>query len=93
MPPELIAQLEDADTDAAKEFAVWPVNMPIVDAFVAVATQWRTTALADGRVFFDGLDYAGVRAGLELAGLLLSPREWRGVRTMERAAAKLMNGG
>ena len=66
--------------------------MPIVDAFVAVATQWRSTALADGRVHFHGLDYAGVRPGLELAGLNLSPGEWRGLRTMERAAARALNG-
>lgn len=66
--------------------------MPIVDAFLSVATQWRTTPLIDGRVLWHGLDYAGVRPGLELAGYHLTPVQWSGLRAMERAAAKVLNG-
>lgn len=66
--------------------------MPIVDAFLAIASQWRTAALVDGRVHWFGLDYSAVRAGYEMAGLTIAPRVWAGVQVMERAASAAMNG-
>jgi len=39
-----------------------------------------------------GLDYAGVRAGLELARIELAPDQWTGLRVMERAAVEVLNG-
>lgn len=73
-------------------FKVWPVNMPIVVAFLSIATQWRAVPLADGRVHYQGLDYTAARAGLEMAGHALSAQQWRGVRSMERAAGDALNG-
>lgn len=66
--------------------------MPIVRAFLSVATQWRVTPLADGRVLHTGLDYAGVRADFESAGIAIDPALWAGLKTMERAAIAARNG-
>lgn len=62
--------------------------MPIVDAFLQVATQWRTAALMDGRFLWLGLDYTAVRARLGE----ISPALWRGIAVMERAASAALNG-
>lgn len=85
----MVAALEDRKP---KGFGVWAENWIIVMAFLAVATQWRTTAMADGRLLFHGLDYVGARAGLEGDGIALDPRQWAGLRTMEAAASAWLNG-
>lgn len=89
MPPAIIAQLNAADPSV---FEVWPANMPVVDTWLSIATQWRTTPLADGRVHWLGLDYAAVRAGFDMAGLTVGTAIWSGVQVMERAAAAALNG-
>ena len=71
---------------------VWPENWAAVEAWLVVASQWRATPLADGRVHWHGLDYTGVRAGLELAGIALAPDDWLRLRVMEQAAAAALNG-
>ena len=62
---------------------LWPCNVPAWDAWSAVQTQWRT-----GMSGATGLDYAGVRAWLALAGPE-SPDERRsifaGIRACEAA--------
>jgi hypothetical protein len=73
-------------------FEVWPANMPVVDTFLMIATQWRTAPLADGRVHWLGLDYGAVRAGFDMAGAVISPVVWAGVQVMERAASAALNG-
>lgn len=73
-------------------FPLWPDNKPIVDAFIAVATQWRVTPLASGQAYWQGLDYVAVRAGLDMAGIALTPPQWFGVQQMERAASAVLNG-
>lgn len=75
-----------------KGFEVWPDNMAIVDLWLAIASQWRTAPLADGRVHWIGLDYGAVRAGFELAAAIVTAALWAGVRDMERAAAAALNG-
>ena len=89
MSAEITAALEDA---RPKGFEVWPENMPIVDAWLAIASQWRTVALADGRVHWIGLDYAAAKAGLELAAITVTGSLWAGVCAMERAASAALNG-
>lgn len=74
------------------KFEVFSVNMAVVDLWLVISTQWRTAPLADGRVHWLGLDYAAVRAGLELAGRAIAAAEWAGVQLMERAAAEALNG-
>lgn len=89
LPSDLVATLHANDTD----FDVWPTNMPIVQAFLTVQSQWRAVTLGmSGGVYWQGLDYAGVRVGLEEAEIKLTPAQWAGLRLMERSAAAAMNG-
>lgn len=39
-----------------------------------------------------GLDYAGVKAGLELAGVELTPSQWDDLRDIEAGAMDALNG-
>lgn len=39
-----------------------------------------------------GLDYAGARAGLALAGIEAGPDLWRDIRAIEAGAVAAMNG-
>lgn len=73
----------------------WPQNQPVVDAFLAAASQWRTAVTSEERrlrTLWIGLDYAGAAIawsarGIELTGELLS-----GVQAMELAARDALNG-
>lgn len=56
--------------------AVWSINLEACDAFLAVASQFRESAL----------DYAGAQAGLALAGITMSPELWSQVRLIEAGA-------
>ncbi len=76
--------LEDLDDTAV---LVWPENLPAVNTFIAMSTQWRTGAMGA-----TGLDYNALPAVMRLSGL---PRcEWPdafdGVRIMEAEALKIM---
>ncbi len=93
-----MAELEAALGAAVEsdDDGLWPENEAIVEAFLSCDTQWRVAAvgrgLAPGRLFFAGLDYAGARAGIEAAGIVLTPELWRGVRIMEGEARDALNG-
>ncbi len=71
---------------------MWPENRPAVEAFLAVSTQWRAVGRGDGGVYWQGLDYAGVAAGLTGAGLRSTPALWHDLRIMEAAARDRLNG-
>ncbi|MBN8955731.1 MAG: DUF1799 domain-containing protein [Rhizobiales bacterium] len=75
---------------------MWPDNVEIVDAFLVVSSQFRFASIGGGlipqRLICIGLDYTAVRAGLELAGIAITPEQWEGVRVMEIAAREAMNG-
>lgn len=92
LAPEAIARLA-ARPDAGG--GVWPDNVQIVRAFLAVETQWRT-AVAGGmessRILFVGLDYTAVRAGLDAVGIEITPDLWSGLQVMEGDARAAMNG-
>jgi len=49
--------------------------------------------MPDGNMRVTGLSYAGVKAGLELAGIGMDPDLWSEVRVIERSARAEMNGG
>jgi hypothetical protein len=74
---------------------LWPEHVAIVEAFFAVDTQWRTAPIGGGmvptRIRFVGLDYAGVRAGLDALGMTVTPELWAGLQVMERAARDALN--
>lgn len=73
-------------------FEVWPDNLASVTAFLAVSTQWKAIAQMDGAVYWQGLDYSGVTAGLTGAGIASSADLWRDLRVMEGAARNRLNG-
>jgi hypothetical protein len=95
----------DTAEGASSEFdGIWPENRAIVEAFLAVSLQWRVSAHGGGGMvspaggaimpivpLFIGLDYAAVRAGLDAEGIVVTPELWRGLRTMEAAAAAALN--
>ena len=93
-PEEVLARLEQEQ--AASDFEVWPENWATVEAFEVVETQWRVTALPGGieggKVYWHGLDYAGVAAGLAGHGIETTPELWSGLRLMEAAARDVLNG-
>lgn len=98
LPEEAIDAIRSAlSLSAAGEVEVWPEHADIVDAFLAASSQWRTSPIGGGmaapvNVFWLGLDYAGARIGIELAGIAITPELWAGVRVMEGAARDALNG-
>jgi hypothetical protein len=91
-PAEVIEQLRAASAPM-REMDVWPDNWPIIHAFTAISTQWRTAPIGMGAYRYLGLDYTAAKAGLELAGITVTTDQWKGVRVMERAATIELNGG
>jgi hypothetical protein len=81
------ALLDEADT----QDGIWPENLPAVLAFLAINTQWRAIALADGRSHFIGLDYSAAAAGLGFAGLTVTPALWADVQAVEAGALTALN--
>jgi len=62
-----------------------------VIAFSGVASQWRVAPVGQVGLRYIGLDYAGVKAGLECAGVAVTPELWEGVRTMEAEMRTVLN--
>ncbi len=93
IPEEVVARIEASQ---AADFEVWEDNWEAVCAFLFVGTQWRTVAIGGGmeagRVYWSGLDYAAVAAGLAGGGIAATPAIWGGLRTMEAAARNALNG-
>ncbi|MCC7097267.1 MAG: DUF1799 domain-containing protein [Thermomonas sp.] len=82
----------DAMLATRQDIGVWPENYAVLEAFLTVASQWRTVPLQDGRVHYVGLDHGACRASLDLSGLSVTPEVWAGVRVMEGAAKNVLNG-
>lgn len=73
---------------------LWPDHEPAWRAFAAVSGQWRTQALSSlggAAMIWLGLDYTAARAGLEMAGIDITPDLWAEVRIIEAAAAEELN--
>lgn len=92
-PEDVIAQIEATQTN---DFEVWDANAEVLHAFLFVSTQWRTVAIgggmAAGQIYWSGLDYAAVAAGLAGGGFASPPSLWEGLRIMEAAARNALNG-
>lgn len=85
VPPEL------RDGIAAQTVVpIWPDNLPALDLFVALQTQWRT-----GFNGPTGLDYAAVAATLDLQGVAPADRckLFADLRVMEAEALKVFKDG
>lgn len=70
---------------------VWAAHETALRAWLAVSGQWRTSAPGQGRIVWLGLDYTAARAGLDLAGLTLTPEIWVQVQAIEAAAREELN--
>jgi hypothetical protein len=81
------ALLQDEDEEAG----LWEVNLPALEAFSVIGTQWRVLSLGEGRLLYLGLDYAAAAAGLALAGLTLPPDLWSDVQVIEAGALGALN--
>lgn len=84
--------LDELAASQPKGFEVWPVNMPVVDAWFMIATQWNAEAMPDGGVHWIGLNYGGVTAGFHLAQYVPTADIWSGLQIMERIATRALNG-
>ena len=65
---------------------VWEENVAALEAFLAVSTQWRCLAHADGSVVRTGLDYTAVRDGFGLREIVMTPALWLDVQLIELGA-------
>ncbi|WPY96102.1 DUF1799 domain-containing protein [Limimaricola variabilis] len=81
--------LSAEDLAPAGETGVWPQNAAALTAFLRIATQWRVAATLSA-VVRTGLDYAGARAGLDLAGIEMTPALWADVQVIEAGAITAM---
>ncbi len=60
--------------------------MGAVYAFLHISTQFRVVCPGDGRVLRSGLDYTAARAGLDLAGVAVTPELWFDIQMIEAGA-------
>ena len=81
------ALLQDQDEEAG----LWEINLPALEAFSVIGTQWRVLPLGEGRLIYTGLDYAAAAAGLALAGLTVPPDIWSDVQVIEAGALGALN--
>lgn len=72
---------------SGEEVKVWPDNVPTLNAFVAMSTQWRV-----GNNGATGLDYAALPVVEERVGIKPEDRAavFDGLRAMEEAALAQM---
>jgi len=73
------------------EEGVWAENVAAVEAFLCVSTQWRMAAGQAGMIAL-GLDYTGAKAGLDLAGIAVTPDLWCRIQAVEFGALAGLNG-
>ncbi|GIX17697.1 MAG: hypothetical protein KatS3mg119_1883 [Rhodothalassiaceae bacterium] len=67
-----------AESEPALE--IWPENVAAVQMWLAVQTQWRIDPAGQPT----GLNYAGVAAAIEMAGIRDRARMWEAICLMER---------
>lgn len=79
---------------AVAEDGLWEAHLPAWQAWCAISGQWRTVVLtseAGAKVIWLGIDYAAARAGLDLAGIAVTPDCWSEVRVIEEGAIEELN--
>ncbi|QBF31491.1 DUF1799 domain-containing protein [Thalassococcus sp. S3] len=70
---------------------VWPWHAPALRAYVIVQTQWRYL-VGFGSAMAMGLDYQSARAGLEMAGIEVTPELFSEIGMIELGAREALNG-
>lgn len=95
LPASDIEALVAALGDGQRFGSVWADNRPAVDAFLIVASQWRTAfGWVDGRprTLWIGLDYAGAQVALAARRVELTDDLMVRLQVMEIAARETLNG-
>jgi hypothetical protein len=82
---------DDADNDADDHDGVWPENLPALTAFMRIKTQWVVTGVGMAGLLTIGLNYASAKAGLELAGIDVTPELWDDILVIEAGALPALN--
>lgn len=72
---------------------IYPENVAVWDAWLALETQWRMAVGAGGAAWL-GLDYAAIPGVLKLLGVRKGDRSrvFAGLREMEAVALPVRNG-
>jgi len=82
-----VGREDEKESDACE---VWPENLPALELFLGLATQWRAVAGMRGLIYL-GLDYAATEALMRARRLRDRERLFDDLRAMERAALPGMN--
>ena len=85
LTPEAIAHLQ---SQRPADLEVWPENWESVQTFMLCATQWRYFPMGGAQ----GLDYASVRAVLQMHGVLDQSAALLDLRLRECGALAAMRG-
>lgn len=91
MPEEVVEEIRRQLSQSTETVGIWRQNEVSVAAFLSITSQWRVAAGMKG-LFYLGLDYASALAGIEAAGMEVTPELWTDVRLMERTARDALNG-
>jgi hypothetical protein len=79
--------------DEDEDDGIWAEHMTAVSAFMRIKTQWVVVGAGmDGKITI-GLNYAGAKAGLELAGIEVTPALWDDILVIEAGAVDALNKG
>lgn len=70
---------------------MWPEHIAAVEAFILCSSQLRITIDHTGRQIFQGLDYAGARAGLDALQIEVTPELWQQIMIIETGAKLAWN--
>jgi hypothetical protein len=79
------------DDDADDQDGVWPENLPALTAFMRIQTQWVVAGIGMAGLLTIGLNYASAKAGLELAGIDVTPELWDDILVIEAGAVPALN--
>ena len=85
LPPEAV---EFMKSQRPADFEVWPENWEPLETFMLCATQWRYFPMGGAQ----GLDYAAVRAVLQMHGVLDQSAALLDLRLLECGALAAMRG-
>ena len=80
----------EVDEPGKDAFAIWPENLPALELFLDLETQWRM-AIGEVHLLYVGLDYPAAEALMRARRLRNRDILFDDLRAMERAALPIMN--